>query len=81
MEKYPLRQLAGGLPYCTYGSEGGTRHTYWVNGPYPTQRSVGTDQGSFWTAYGRESLVAARGGTLKEGMIRKARHVLGTILR
>src|SRR5262249_22012129 len=23
---------------CTYGSERGTRHTYWVNGPYSTSR-------------------------------------------
>ena len=26
MEKYPSRQLAGGLPYLTYGSNGGLRH-------------------------------------------------------
>jgi hypothetical protein len=50
---------AGCLEMGTSGSEGGTRHTYWVNGPYPTQRRVGGWRGSFWTACGQDHLAAA----------------------
>jgi hypothetical protein len=56
-----IGRRAGYIERCKSGSEGGTRHTYWVNGPYPTERRVGGGPGSFWTVYGREHLVAAFG--------------------
>jgi len=43
----------------TSGSEGGTRHTYWVNGPYPTQRRVRGWPGSFCIQCTRDRLAAA----------------------
>jgi hypothetical protein len=46
----------------TSGSEGGTRHTYWVNGPYPTQRRVGGVPRSFWTVCGQNGLATSLGG-------------------
>ena len=55
-----LGRRAGYIERCKSGSEGGTRHTYWVNGLYPTQCRVGGWPGSFWTASGRVS-TAARG--------------------
>src|SRR5687768_15399336 len=36
-----LGRRAGYIERCKSGSEGGTRHTYWVNGPYPTACHVG----------------------------------------
>ena len=50
---------AGYIERCKSGSEGGTRHTYWVNGPYPTECQVGGRSESFWTAWDRGLPIAA----------------------
>jgi hypothetical protein len=50
-----LRGLSGSNPTRLPG----TRHTYWVNGPYPTQCRVDGWPGSFWMVCGRDHLVAA----------------------
>jgi hypothetical protein len=55
---------AGYIERCQSGSEGGTRHTYWVNGPYPTQCRVGGRLGSFWTACREEFQERADDNTL-----------------
>src|SRR5215211_2911873 len=50
---------AGYIERCKSGSEGGTRHTYWVNGPYPTECRVGGWPGSFCTTCGRDGPAGA----------------------